>query len=89
MQNRSNLQLLRRQYHITLAELGAASGFSNQYISRAELGKIHATAQLEEKMDAAMETLIAGKKEKQLLLEADFLKYRGRLLEPAEDESHE
>ena len=40
-------------------------------------------------MDRAMEALIANRKRELLLLEADFLQYRGRLLQAAEDESHE
>lgn len=40
-------------------------------------------------MDTIVELMIASRREKLLLLEADFLQYRGRLLEPAEDESHE
>ena len=36
-------------------------------------------------MDTAIELLIANRKQELLLLEADFLKYRGRLLEAAEE----
>jgi len=89
MAKQSNLHRLRRLHRVPLRELEAVSGLSNQYISCAELQKIPATAQMERKLDDAMEALITNRKQKLLLLEADFLKYRGRLLEPAEDGSHE
>jgi len=85
----SNLYRLRRLHQISLYEMEAASGLSNQYISCVELGKIHATPQLSQKMDAAMERLIVRRKQDLLLLEADLAKYRGRLLELAEDKPHE
>ena len=76
MSEQSNLYRLRCRYRIPLSELADASGCSNQYVSCVELGKIRATRRLSEKMD-------------RLLLEADFLHCRGRLLQAAEDESHE
>lgn len=85
----TNLRCLRYRYHISLGEIEAVSGFSNQYISCAELGKIRATSQLTGKMDTAIELLIANRKQELLLLEADFLKYRGRLLEAAEERENE
>ena len=85
----TNLRRLRCRYHISLGEMEAVSGFSNQYISCAELGKIRATPQLTGKMDTAIELLIANRKQELLLLEADFLKYRGRLLEAAEESENE
>ncbi len=89
MWRENNLRRLRLQHQITLRELEAVSGVSNQYISCAELGTISATVGLSRKMDTIVELMIASRREKLLLLEADFLQYRGRLLEPAEDESHE
>lgn len=89
MPKQSNLRLLRCRYHISLGEMEAASGFSNQYISSAELGKIHPSLQLEERLCSALEAVIASRKQELLLLEADFLKYRGRLLEAAEEDEHE
>ena len=85
MSEQSNLYRLRCRYHIPLSELADASGCSNQYISCVELRTMRATKRLSEKMDQAMEALIANRKQELLLLEADFLKYRGRLLELAEE----
>lgn len=89
MPEQSNLYRLRCRYHITLSEIADASGCSNQYISYVEFGRTRATKQLSEKMDRAVGELIANRKRELLLLEADFLKHRGRLLELAEDESDE
>lgn len=86
MKNQSNLRWLRLRHHITLCEMEAASDISNQYISRAELGDIPSTRRLEQQLSAALEFVIRSRKQELLLLEADFLQCRGRLLEPAEDE---
>lgn len=89
MKELTNLRRLRGRCHVSLLELEAASGLSNQYISCAELGKIPASQSLETRLNAAMEAIIADRKHELLLLEADFLKYRGRLLETAEENEHE
>ena len=89
MSEQSNLYRLRCRYHIPLSELADASGCSNQYISCVELRTMRATKRLSEKMDQAMEALIANRKQELLLLEADFLRCRGRLLQAVEDESNE
>ncbi len=89
MAAKTNLRELRGRCHVSLLELETASGFSNQYISSAELGKIHPSLQLEERLCSALEAVIASRKQELLLLEADFLKYRGRLLEAAEEDEHE
>ena len=89
MQNRSNLQLLRRRYHITLAELGTASGFSNQYISRAELGQIQPTKRLEEQLESAVERIIVKRESTLRSFKRDFQSYKGRLLRPVEDTKHD
>ena len=89
MQQITNLRRLRGRCHVSLLELEAASGLSNQYISSAELGKIQPSRKLEERLCSALEAVIASRKQELLLLEADFLKYRGRLLEPAEEGSDE
>lgn len=89
MQKITNLRRLRGRCHVSLLELEAASGLSNQYISCAELGKVPASQSLEARLDAAMEVIIADRKHELLLLEAGFLKYRGRLLEPAEEDENE
>lgn len=89
MQKITNLRRLRGRCHVSLLELEAASGLSNQYISSAELGKVPASQSLEARLNAAMEVIIADRKHELLLLEADFLKYRGRLLELAEEDKNE
>lgn len=47
VEGKTNLRALRLRYDIPLSELSAASGLSNQYISRAELGEISPTPRLE------------------------------------------
>ena len=89
MQQITNLRRLRGRYHVSLLELEAASGLSNQYISSAELGKIQPSRKLEERLCSAIEVIIVNRKKDLLLLEADFLKYQGRLLELAEEGSDE
>ena len=64
MERKTNLRALRLQYDIPLSELSAASGLSNQYISRAELGEISPTPRLEEKLKDAVETVIAQRHER-------------------------
>ena len=54
MEGKTNLRALRLRYDIPLSELSAASGLSNQYISRAELGEISPTPRLEDKLGAAV-----------------------------------
>lgn len=89
MENITCLRRLRGRCHVSLLELEAASGLSNQYISSAELGKTAPSPRLEEQLSSALEIIIAKRKQELLLLEADFLRYRGRLLEAAEGEANE
>ncbi len=89
MPKMTNLRWLRLRYGIYLTELARITGVCNQHLSRAELKQSRATARLEDQLADAIEAVIANRKQELLLLEADFLKYRGRLLEPVEDESHE
>ncbi len=89
MERITNLRRLRGRCHVSLRELEAASGLSNQYISKAELGAAPASRRLEGRLSSAMETIIANRKKELLVLEAEYLACRGRLLEPAEDERHE
>ena len=55
MEIKTNLRALRHRYRLPLAELEAASGLSNQYLSRAELGQLSATERLEKQLDACSE----------------------------------
>ena len=84
MEGKTNLRALRLQYDIPLSELSAASGLSNQYISRAELGEISPTPRLEDKLGAAVETVIGQRHERIGALERSFAACKGRLLQREE-----
>lgn len=81
MVRKTNLRALRIHHEISLMELEAVSGLSNQYISRAELGEISPTSLLEEKLDAAIETIIAQRSARLVALEQSFAVCKGRLLQ--------
>ena len=82
MEGKTNLRALRLQYDIPLSELSAASGLSNQYISRAELGEISPTPRLEDKLGAAVDAVILRRRERLSALERSFAACKGRLLQP-------
>lgn len=82
MERKTNLRALRLQYDIPLSELSAASGLSNQYISRAELGDISPTSHLEERLGAAMDAVIVQRGVRLEALERSFAACKGRLLQP-------
>ena len=84
MEGKTNLRALRLQYDIPLSELSAASGLSNQYISRAELGELSPTLRLEDKLGAAVETVIVQRHERIGALERSFAACKGRLLQREE-----
>ena len=84
LERKTNLRALRLRHDIPLSELSAASGLSNQYISRAELGEISPTPRLEEKLKDAMETVIAQRHERVGTLERSFAACKGRLLQREE-----
>ena len=89
MKEMTNLRRLRLRHGIYLTELAKITGICNQHISRAELRQTRATVRLEEQLADAVETVIVNRKQELLLLEADFLRCRGRLLQAVEDESNE
>ena len=89
MEEITNLRRLRLRYGIYLTELAKITGVCNQHLSRAELRQSRATVRLEDQLAAAIGMVIANRKKELLLLEADFLQYRGRLLETAEENEHE
>lgn len=89
MEAQTNLRRLRGCCHISLPELAAASGLSNQYISGAELGKIRATKRLETQLASALETIIRNRKKELLSLETALETCRGRLLEAEEGKSND
>ena len=84
MNRKTNLRVLRLRYEIPLSEMSAASGLSNQYISRAELGEISPTPRLEDKLGAAVETVIGQRHERIGALERSFAACKGRLLQREE-----
>lgn len=84
MENDTNLRVLRYRHHITLAQLASCAGLSGQYISRAELGEIAATARLETQMAAAVEAVISARRSELRALEADYMTYKGSLLKKGE-----
>ena len=78
MEGKTNLRALRLQYDIPLSELSAASGLSNQYISRAELGEMSPTLRLEDKLGAAVDAVILQRRERLSALERSFAVRKGR-----------
>lgn len=89
MSNKTNLRALRQGYHIYLSELAVSSGLSTQYVSRAELGQIPATPRLERQLGAAIEEIIAVRKNSALALEQAHLACKGRLLQLREETPYE
>ena len=89
MERKTNLRALRLQYDVPLSELSAASGLSNQYISRAELGEISPTLRLEEKLGAAVDAVIVRRGAQLSELERSFSACKGRLLQLKGGESGE
>ena len=84
MEGKTNLRALRLRHDIPLSELSAVSGLSNQYISRAEPGEISPTPRLEDKLGAAVETVIGQRHERIGALERSFAACKGRLLQREE-----
>ncbi len=84
MEPQTNLRMLRLRHHVSLTELAAHAGLSGQYISRAELGEISATARLERQMNAALEAAISRRRTELHALEADYIAYQGTLLQRGE-----
>ncbi len=84
MSQKTNLRALRHRYRISLSELSAVSGLSNQYISRAELGETSPTARLEGKLGAAMDAVIVQRSVRLSALEQSFAARKGRLLQTEE-----
>ena len=66
---------------IPLSEMSAASGLSNQYISREELGEIFPTPRLEDKLGDAVDAVILQRRERLSALERSFAVRKGRLLQ--------
>lgn len=82
MVRKTNLRALRLRYDIPLSELSAASGLSNQYISRAELGELSPSPRLEDKLGSAVTAVIVQRHERLGALERSFAACKGCLLQP-------
>ena len=89
MEQQTNLRTLRLRYMSTLSELATASGLSKQYISQAELGETSPTAQLEEKLGTAMDTVIIQRVGRLSALERSYTACKGRLLQATEGDHNE
>ncbi len=89
MERNTNLRALRLRYEIPLSEMSAAAGLSNQYISRVELRVVSPTVQLEEKLGAAMDTVIIQRGVRLSALERSYAACKGRLLQPTEGDFYE
>lgn len=89
MERKTNLRALRLRYDIPLSELSAASGLSNQYISRAELGELSPSPRLEDKLGDAVAAVIVQRHERLDALERSFAARKGRLLQLEEGDPDE
>ena len=89
MEGKTNLRALRLRYDIPLSELSAASGLSNQYISRAELGELSPTVRLEIQIGAALEAVIVQRGLRLAALERSYEACKGRLLQMEEGDLSE
>ncbi len=86
---KTNFRALRHRYGISLLELSAVSGLSNQYISRAELGELSPTTQLEEKLGVALDAVIVQRRVQLNGLERRYQECKGRLLQQEEGDLDE
>lgn len=89
METCTQLRALRLRHGITLDELAAAMGLSNQYISRAELRQIAPTWTLEKKCEAAMEQIISRRYDAAQELERDYRSIKDCLLNFIEGDDHD
>ena len=89
MEGKTNLRALRLRYDIPLSELSAASGLSNQYISRAELGELSPTVHLEIQLGAAVDAVIVRRGLRLAALERSYEACKGRLLQMEEGDLSE
>jgi len=81
LERKTNLRALRLRYDIPLSELSAASGLSNQYISRVELRDVSPTVRLEEQLEAAVDAVIVRRGLRLAALERSYEACKGRLLQ--------
>ena len=83
------LRLLRNKYHISLEELGAVCGISNQRISMIELGSGSLSAQTSEKIQDGLQQVIERRRVMLSRLCQDFEAHRDTLLESVEEDEYE
>lgn len=85
----TNLRIMRLRYGISLVELERYHAFSNQYLSKLELGEANRTPYNEAVVEEAITLMIASRKQALAGLEHFFEAHRGHLLETLEVESDE
>lgn len=85
----THLRLLRLRHGIPLRKLSTRAGISNQQLSRLELQEVSATPYQERKLAAAFEALISDSADDLATLKADYIKWKGRLLERTTGDSYE
>ncbi len=83
----TQLRALRLKYGISLMELERHCSFSNQYLSRLDLGEARRTPYNEEMLSAAITAIIKTRQSDIDRLEQDFKLHRGHLLDILEVES--
>lgn len=83
------VRILRRKYHISLAELAAACGFSEQRISEIELSTDPLTPAMAAKINAGLEKLMEQHQLRLLHLNQDYERHKDTLLDPVEEIGYE
>ena len=80
MQTR-RMRALRHKHGITMIQLAKCAGICQQLLSDIELGKEGASKHRSEMMDSAFLRLIGLRRKALSEMEADYQRYKGRLLE--------
>lgn len=80
------LRRFRLKYHITLDEIAAAVGFSNQYLSALERGKISASHEQQAKIANVFIRLAEERSNSLYALDKELLAMKDRLFTPMEAE---
>ena len=85
----TKLRVLRLKYDISLTELAEEGCVSNQQISRMELCEVPGTEYREQIVAAALNRVIAARKDSLAALEREYQASKGRLLTPMEEPDYE
>ena len=88
MQTRK-MRLLRKKYRISLAELAAACGLSQQRVSEIELGSTPLSPATTLKIQSGFEKVMERHREMLLHLDQDYTTHRQTLMEPVEEIGYE